>query len=116
MISAGKTTLILAVALLFVIGCATERVMTTDSKQLPPTDPDAVTIYLSNKKPPYPYEAIGRVSVDKRSLIGLSRSGDEIYKNLREKAASIGGDAVINITEDSGSMSGVVVRMLPKKK
>jgi hypothetical protein len=115
-ISKGKTALILVMALLFVIGCATERVMTTTSRQLPPTNADEVTIYLANKKPPYPHEAIGRVSVGKRSMVGLSRSGDEIYKNLREKAASIGGDAIINITEDSGSMSGVVVKMTTKKK
>jgi len=110
-----KTISVLALALLFMMGCATERVMTTTSKQFPPTNPDAVKIYLTDK-PTTPYEEIGRVSVDKFSTIGTSRSGDVIYKNLCEKAAFIGGDAVINITEDFASMSGVVVRISPKKK
>lgn len=121
-------------ALLFVLGCATERGVTTSgkqpppptntergvvaasSKQLLPTNPDEVTIYLAGKKPPFPYETIGRVSADKHSVVGLNRSQDEIYKDLREKAASMGGDAVINITEYSGSLSGVVVKLTPKKK
>lgn len=97
------------------VGCATERVMTTTSKQFPPTNSDAVKIYLT-ANPNTPFEEIGRVSVDKYSMMGTSRSGDEIYKNLREKAASIGGDAIINITEDFASMSGVVIKMSPEKK
>ncbi len=133
MVSKGKTTLISAMALLFVMGCATERGATTSgkqppptntergvvaasSKQLPPTNPDEVTIYLADKKPPFPYETIGRVSADRHSVVGLDRPRDEIYKDLREKAASIGGDAVINITEFSGSLSGVVVKLTPRKK
>lgn len=110
-----NTISVLALALLFMMGCATERVMTTTSKQFPPTNPDTVKIYLTDK-PTTPYEEIGRVSVDKYSMLGTSRSGDVIYKNLCEKASSIGGDAIIKITEDFASMSGVVVKMLPKKK
>ena len=110
-----KTISVLALALLLMMGCATERVMTTTSKQFPPTNPDAVKIYLT-ANPNTPFEEIGRVSVDKYSMMGTSRSGDVIYKNLREKAASIGGDAIINITEDFASMSGVVIKMSPEKK
>lgn len=108
-----KTVPVLALVLLM-LGCATERVMTTTSKQLPPTNPDAVKIYLTDK-PTTPFEEIGRVSVDKYTMMGTSRSGDEIHKNLRKKAASIGGDAIINITEDFASMHGVVIKILPQK-
>ena len=109
-----KRMSLLALAFLM-IGCATERVMTTTSKQLPPSNPDAVKMFLTDK-PTTPFEEIGRVSVDKYSMFATSRSGDEIQKNLREKAASIGGDAIINITEDFASMSGVVIKFLPDKK
>lgn len=110
-----KTISVLALALLFMMGCTTDLAMTTTSKQFPPTNPDAVKIYLTDK-PTAPYEEIGRVSADKYTSLGTTRSGDEIRKGLREKAASIGGDAIINITEDFASMSGVVLKMLPERK
>ena len=96
-------------ALLLAAGCATERVMNTGSTSHAATDPQAVKIFQS-EKPVVPYEEIGRVSVDKYNNMAISRSGDEINRLLREKAASIGGDAIIAISEDMGSISGVVIK------
>jgi hypothetical protein len=42
--------------------------------------------------------------------MGFSRSDKKIYKELKEKAASIGGDAIINLDEDLASTKGVVIR------
>ena len=61
------------------------------------------------QQPREPYKELGRVSVDKYSALGMSRSGDEIHRLMKEKAASIGGDAIINVTEDFASVSGVVI-------
>lgn len=96
---------------LLVMGCATARVMTTTNKKFAPSNPDMVKLFMTDK-PTTPFEEIGRVSVDKYSNLAISRSGDEMYKKIREKAASIGGDAIINITEDFGSMNGVVIKFL----
>ena len=101
-------------ASLVLVGCATERVFTT-GKQFPPTSAASVKIYQTDK-PSSPYEEIGRVSVDKYSNFATSRSGDKLYGLLREKAASIGGDAVIGITEDFASISGVVIKMKSETK
>jgi len=84
--------------------------MTMGGKTYPPTSAADVKIY-NTKTPTGDYEEIGRVSVDKYNNVAMSRSGDAINKLLREKAASIGGDAIIGITEDLGSMSGVVIKM-----
>jgi hypothetical protein len=114
-------TLIVSFILLFAVGCGTttSNVMTTTSKQFLPTNPDAVKIYLT-KKPTKSFEEIGRISINKYStggaMVGVSRSNNEIYKNLREEAASIGGDAIINITEDVMTMYGVVIKMSPSNK
>ncbi len=89
--------------------CATERVMTT-GKKYPPTAAATVKLYQT-EKPSAAYEEIGRVSVDKYTVIGTSRSGEEVYSLLRDKAASIGGDAIIGISEDFASISGVVIKM-----
>ncbi|PIP05381.1 MAG: hypothetical protein CO171_04810 [Syntrophobacterales bacterium CG_4_9_14_3_um_filter_49_8] len=111
-------TLIVSFTLLFAVGCGltTPNVMMTTSKQFPPTNPDAVKIYLTDK-PTKSFEEIGRISINKYStggaMVGVSRSSNEIYKNLREKAASIGGDAIINVTEDMMTTYGVVIKMSP---
>jgi len=90
-------------------GCATEGVMTI-GKQYSATNPEKVVVYHT-KKPKTSYEEIGRVSVDKYNNFAISRSSNEIDKLLREKAASIGGNAIISVTEDFDSVSGVVVKM-----
>jgi hypothetical protein len=88
--------------------CATESVMTTGAKY-PPTNPAIVKIYQS-EKPTVAYEEIGRGSVEKYNNLGITRSGDDINKALREKASAIGGDAIISVSEDFASTSGVVVK------
>lgn len=96
-------------ALVFcVAGCATETVMSTGPKY-PATDPSAVKIFLT-EKPTLPFDEIGRVSVQKFNNLSIARTGDQMDQLLREQAAAIGGDAVMNITEDFASMSGVVVK------
>mgnify|MGYP006378215841 CR=1 FL=1 len=90
-------------------GCATERVMTTGTSY-PPTSPASVQLYQT-QAPSKKFEEIGRVSVDKYNNLAIARSGDETYRLLREKAASIGGDGVMNITEDFASVSGVVIKL-----
>jgi hypothetical protein len=82
--------------------------MRSTDQEYPPSDPDNVKIYLEDK-PTVPVKMIGRVSVDKHLLLGINRSPDTITTILREKAASIGGDAVINVIEDSARLTGVVV-------
>jgi hypothetical protein len=95
-------------------GCTTERVMST-GPQYPPTNPSSVKIYLS-EKPTVPYEDIGRVSVDKYNNLGITRSADELNVKLKEKAALIGGNAIIGVSEDFASMAGVVVKFKSNSK
>lgn len=93
---------------LVLAGCATERVMTTGTAAAP-TNPTSVQIFLT-EKPTVAYEELGRVSVDKYNNFAMTRSPDELNNKLKEKAASIGGDAIIGVTEDFASISGVVVK------
>lgn len=90
-------------------GCATERVMSTGAKYAP-NNSSSVKLYLS-EKPKVAYEELGRVSVDKYNNFGITRASEEMNAQLKEKAASIGGNGIIGITEDFASMSGVVIRV-----
>jgi uncharacterized protein YbjQ (UPF0145 family) len=42
--------------------------------------------------------------------MAIKRAENKIQQALKEKAASIGGNAIINVTEDIGSISGIVIR------
>jgi hypothetical protein len=55
----------------------------------PPTDPDAVEVY--RHLPPTPHDVIGEVEASGNAWAGWEAVGAE----LRRKAASIGGDAVV---------------------
>jgi hypothetical protein len=60
-------------------------------------------------KPAEPFRELGRVSASKFGTLGRSRKREVIDEELKSKAVELGGDAVINITEDFASVSGVVV-------
>lgn len=91
------------------IGCATEQVTVTTGKHYSVTNPNLVVIYQTNK-PKKPYQEIGTVSVSKHNNIAIARSGAEIDRLIKEKAASVGGNAVLLVSEDFASVSGVVIR------
>jgi hypothetical protein len=101
--------ILVAACFLGLVGCATERVMTT-GQQFPATSAGKVAIYHT-KAPRSHYQEIGRVSIDKYNNFAISRSGSEIENLMKEKAASIGGDAIISVTEDFASISGVVIKI-----
>lgn len=60
-------------------------------------------------KPTDPFRELGRVSSGKFGTLGKSRKREAIDDELKKKAAEMGGDAVISITEDFASVSGVVI-------
>jgi len=109
-----KLFLVTLIVGIMMTGCATERVMSTGT-QYPPTNPSSVKIYQS-EKPSSAFEEIGRASVDKYNNLGISRSSEELKTKLKEQAASIGGNAIISISEDFASMSGVVVKFKSEAK
>jgi hypothetical protein len=116
-----KKALLLGLLTLASAGCTTPTVMVT-GKTYPATKAEDVKIYQADK-PTVPYEEIGRVSVTKWNssayvpFVGLAtgnRSGTDVSNLLKEKAAALGGDAVIGISEDLGGFSGVVIKFTSK--
>jgi hypothetical protein len=78
------------------------------SQQQAPRKPDEIKLYFS-EKPTQAFKELGRVSAGKFSTFGRSRKREAIDMELREKAAKLGADAVIAITEDFASVSGVAI-------
>ena len=101
---------LVAIILLFpCLGCASVSSATYPGAALSPTDSSSIAIYYN--APPVPYDVIGEVQY--QGAPAAQWSGAE--KLLREKAAKMGGDAVIVQEKDrpirgamvSGSMIGL---------
>jgi hypothetical protein len=83
------------------------------TKPLPPTshhkkNPLTVSFY-SKERLKIPYTIIGEESISKFNQGGNKRQEASIRDGMRELAAAMGGDAVINIKHDANTISGTVV-------
>jgi hypothetical protein len=70
--------------------------------------PSDIKLFFADK-PREPLRELGRVSASKYGTFGRERKREVIDEELKSKAVELGGDAIINITEDFASVSGVVV-------
>lgn len=102
------TSLVLMFLSVSLNSCKSSSAMITSSEKFMPTNPESIEIFVS-QKPNKEYVEIGRVSTDRYSF-GIKRSSKKLNKSLKEKAAKIGGDAIINLTEDFGTMTGLVIK------
>lgn len=61
---------------------------------------DAKNITVFNEAPATPYKVIGIATVAKSNLLGIPRKDETVHSMMKELAASIGGDAVINMNDN----------------
>jgi hypothetical protein len=71
--------------------------------------------FYTHSTPSVPYKIIGEESISKYNLGGNKRQEANIRDGMRELAAAMGGDAIINIKHDSKSVSGTIVAYLNKE-
>lgn len=72
-------------------------------------NPLSVKLFTGKLKPEKPYVVIGKETVSKYNTVGIKRQEANIRDTMRHYAATLGGDAVINITHDANSISGIVI-------
>lgn len=72
-------------------------------------NPDNIAFYAQHSSIKRPYRIIGKSSVPRRNIIGFTRQAKTINEIMRKKAATMGGDAIINIKQDSNNVEGVVI-------
>jgi hypothetical protein len=118
---------IIPLIILFVVilleGCATSKstrfsskllnnqgVVAITKKRYPPKRPTDVAFYAPQQKPNQPYRVIGMAKVFKRSLLGATKSEQELHETIKKLAASIGGDAVMNFHDTGRSLEGHVIK------
>ena len=72
-------------------------------------NPLAVTIFTHGETPKKPYIVLGKETVSKFNFAGAKRQEAHIREAMRQLAANLGGDAIINLTHDTHSVSGTVI-------
>lgn len=64
----------------------------------------------------HPYNVLGKESISKYNLGGNKRQEAHIRDAMRELAAAMGGDAVIDIKHDEKSITGTVIAFQKEKE
>ncbi|MCE3238474.1 MAG: hypothetical protein K0R24_1455 [Gammaproteobacteria bacterium] len=103
---------------LYLSACAT-----TPFSQTPPTktekvkDPLTIAVYTQKQKViKMPYKIIGQASIPEYNPGGIKRQAACLYDTLRTMAASMGGDAIINIIHHNKQVIGTVIAYQPSEK
>jgi hypothetical protein len=98
----------------FISGCSVfgTSETTAEKKPLPPAivkDPAAIALYFQNQHPASSYKVIGKQVVSKFNLGGIRRQEAIIKDILRNQAAELGGDAVINVQRNEKYIQGTII-------
>jgi len=112
-------SLILSFCGLFLLGCASNVIHSTVQKQqmqaamkqasFSQKSPMAITLFTNGKKPSIPYKVMGKETISKYNLAGIKRQEAQLREAMRNFAANLGGDAVIDITHDDKNIIGTVI-------
>lgn len=86
-----------------------QQIIKTTKQNYPAKTPQTVALYPVDKVPKKAYKVIGVASVSKYNLFGVQREQITLNKMMKQLAASIGGDGLINLnTTDKGMEAKVI--------
>ncbi len=74
----------------------------------PAKNPMNVSIYNVNK-PHRPYKVLAAATASKYNLGGIKRQKASIHDTLRKIAAAVGGDAIIDLKDDTQTVTGKII-------
>jgi hypothetical protein len=74
-------------------------------------DPATISLYTPDKIPPASYHVVGEAIVSRYNPVGIMRQKAIIHDHLRSLAASMGGNAIINIRKNRKYVMGTVISM-----
>ena len=79
-------------------------------------NPLLVTVYTEKQPLPASYTILGQATILKYNLRGIKRQEAYIHDAMRALAASMGGDAVINLNKNDKTVTGTVIAYQDEKK
>ncbi|TAK76602.1 MAG: hypothetical protein EPO11_03995 [Gammaproteobacteria bacterium] len=117
--------LLLTIAVVFLLGgCSTtnqstprvasnfinrQQVTPATNDIYPSKNPQTVAVYTDTHKPHAAYRVIGTASVSKYNLLGMKRQDATVQEMMKNLAASIGGDGLIDVKTNDESMQARVI-------
>jgi hypothetical protein len=86
-----------------------EQVVTTTNQVYPAKNPQHVALYNEADSPNNPYRIIGVARISKFNLLGMKRPDTTVQALMKNMAASIGGDGLMNVTHTDDMVEGNVI-------
>lgn len=79
------------------------------SNKHPPKTDNWIALYPGSTNPDRPYRVIGKEVVSRYNYVGLERPSKTVDEIMKTLAASMGGDAVIKVSQDQQKVEGTVI-------
>jgi hypothetical protein len=85
-----------------------ESITTTTHDIYPVKNPQTVALY-TNEKPHAAYRVIGIAKVSKYNMFGIERQNNTLHSMMKNLAASIGGDGLIELNHTNDNVQAKVI-------
>lgn len=86
-----------------------QSVVSMTKEYYPAKNPLTVAVYDDNQSPHTPYRVIGVATISKYNLLGSPRQDTTMNVMMKNLAASMGGDGLINVSENSDAMQAHII-------
>jgi hypothetical protein len=73
-------------------------------------NPQNIAFYSKTKEPHAPYRVIGTATVSKYNLLGVERKNDTMHTMMKDLAASVGGDGLIDVSSNKDSLQANIIQ------
>ena len=73
-------------------------------------DPKKITVFTQEKTPYTAYRVIGKATISKYNLLGLKREETTLKEMMKNLAASIGGDGIIDIHNNNDALQATIIQ------
>src|SRR3990167_2541835 len=87
-----------------------QSVTVTTKDTYPSKNPSHVTLFIEDQTPYSAYRVIGVATVSKFNLIGVERKSNTINSIMKNLAASIGGDGLIDIKDGKDHIQASIIQ------
>lgn len=87
-----------------------ENIVATTTERYPAKNPQTVALFVNDKAPHTAYRVIGVATISRYNLLGMQRKEDTLRDMMKNLAASIGGDGLINISSNREAMQASVIQ------
>lgn len=86
-----------------------QHVTPTTSGDYPAKNPQSIALYQNSDSPHAPYRIIAMASVSRHNLLGIERSEATMQTMMKQLAANMGGDGLIDVNKSPNDLKAQVI-------